>query len=913
MALHALPWMLLLLATTTTWADPPLVAIPDSRAPIRGGLPLGPPDRSEPAPGAPAVEPPNRNPPSTKAPSSIPVLPPKRDFSCPREFATLRLIPERLTRLANEPAVKGPTTGMKAAVGLYATAAGAVGANALDERWQQRVKERDEVAKAATRRQEEEAAAHKPAYILRTKEQLIQDAQAALRRWKQTGKLDLELGAFLLETELVDHPDRLDEAVPDQLQLHREVIQGAAEIAHSNLAPFDKIKALMAQLKPYTVNYCKANALLDDFYRNICGNCVSNTKLITSAILDGKVPLPEGYELGAQLFNNHVQAVLVDKAHGKVIDLLTGDTWDKAKAPVYKPEMLLQAYLKGKKTDPIVKQNDLMLLDSAVHSAGSATPKYEVKGYNSNLLFDLARGEDFPGYVPEFGAQNTSFEMKPGKEKKSGEEASDDEGFGGFRGKRRRRRGGVGGNGGRPEAADIERYQAALADAKAREVRAADLRLFGFTFIWDSDGNGKSIEKIAFDNPALLAQWKALPDDDAADEFVRGRMQMALAKALANPGLRKLKEVLQTPERTFSLSPTETQEIWNAVEDLHAFESFSHGTFALGEKSKLEEAPQLRSLKLAADHFSQAIKADPKGWLAKVDGWQPKETNAFLNFFASRNWFDMASFGSGTAKTETLFKGSPLDPLTSYVAHSEDVDYYRPTGFGQEIDWDTMLEFSGPGKATFYVRGGAETQGKAENPKAATPEALPVPSPRPKATQIIRPNTMAGLLLSNFEPDNARLWSSVLTNNYLGSFQKPAFQSKLVRMVKSDAFADAFRDPAFRARFRDLEFVNIKVRKNPHVPDPPFAPFYPTGDLTVLYVDKGHFDAQTIPREFAKAYEEAIRSQFHGAFDVTISPSTKEEVDALFRLGHLRPIPSQVVTEPAISTGTSVKIVPLQP
>jgi hypothetical protein len=92
------------------------------------------------------------------------------------------------------------------------------------------------------------------------------------------------------------------------------------------------------------------------------GNCEAQTKLLVASFRAAQFALPDGVELGVEVFQDHVQAVLVDRKKGTVWNLLTGEQGGPPKSDVYRPAILLAAYLRGLGRVPPVNESALLLL-----------------------------------------------------------------------------------------------------------------------------------------------------------------------------------------------------------------------------------------------------------------------------------------------------------------------------------------------------------------------------------------------------------------------------------------------------------------------------------------------------------------------------------------------------------------------
>lgn len=112
------------------------------------------------------------------------------------------------------------------------------------------------------------------------------------------------------------------------------------------------------------------------FDRNAGGNCEAQTKLLVAAMRASEMALPEGTELGVEVFQDHAQAVLVRRRDRTVWNLLTGVQEGAPRGEVYRPAILLSAYLRGLGRVPPIADSALLLLRAPrpPHLAGVAGP-----------------------------------------------------------------------------------------------------------------------------------------------------------------------------------------------------------------------------------------------------------------------------------------------------------------------------------------------------------------------------------------------------------------------------------------------------------------------------------------------------------------------------------------------------------
>ena len=92
------------------------------------------------------------------------------------------------------------------------------------------------------------------------------------------------------------------------------------------------------------------------------GNCEAQTKLLVASLRASRVALPEGTELGVEVFQDHAQAVLVSRRDRRLWNLLSGEQETAPRGDVYRPAILLSAYLRGLGLEVPISDAKLLLL-----------------------------------------------------------------------------------------------------------------------------------------------------------------------------------------------------------------------------------------------------------------------------------------------------------------------------------------------------------------------------------------------------------------------------------------------------------------------------------------------------------------------------------------------------------------------
>lgn len=190
----------------------------------------------------------------------------------------------------------------------------------------------------------------------------LESAAAAIQEGRRP-ELQMDLGAFFIESE-VANAGKITQG--RYLKFQRDWKQ-AAQLSQSAPTPGGSEERLLAAIRPlfpdYLKDYSRDQALLIDFLQGNGGNCEAQTKLILSALQAAKRAPDAPGVVGVQVYADHVQPVLYDPATGLVTNLLTGSRVKGVEAPIYQPQLLLNAYLRGKGEASPLKDEQLLIAD----------------------------------------------------------------------------------------------------------------------------------------------------------------------------------------------------------------------------------------------------------------------------------------------------------------------------------------------------------------------------------------------------------------------------------------------------------------------------------------------------------------------------------------------------------------------
>ncbi|MFA4874782.1 MAG: hypothetical protein WC690_05525 [bacterium] len=224
---------------------------------------------------------------------------------------------------------------------------------------------------------------HAPAK-LRSRAELAIDARTemeSLNRAIKEGRpyrINLDMGRFFAESEINDAGDA---KVREQLGKYANDLARIKAIARSVAANTqgateEKALAIVRALnQDYLSLYSRDNALLTDFFSGKGGNCEAQTKFILTALLATDLKNDPSSIMAVQVYKDHMQLVLYDGISGIVTNLLTGDKVAGVEAPLYHPNIMLNAYLRGKGEASPVSDEQLKIADvPAVAQKGGAMP-----------------------------------------------------------------------------------------------------------------------------------------------------------------------------------------------------------------------------------------------------------------------------------------------------------------------------------------------------------------------------------------------------------------------------------------------------------------------------------------------------------------------------------------------------------
>lgn len=119
------------------------------------------------------------------------------------------------------------------------------------------------------------------------------------------------------------------------------------------------------------------------------GNCVASTKLVVAVFSELGITEADGWTLGVQKYLDHIQPVFYHAADGLIWNLMAGSLSAEIDAPIYRPEFLLDGFVRGRGMESPLSAEALRL---AVPNVPPGTGDPTTSSTNSNLDFAPGTG-----------------------------------------------------------------------------------------------------------------------------------------------------------------------------------------------------------------------------------------------------------------------------------------------------------------------------------------------------------------------------------------------------------------------------------------------------------------------------------------------------------------------------------------
>lgn len=207
---------------------------------------------------------------------------------------------------------------------------------------------------------------------LRTREELIDEAQKKLREFKMTVRLDMDLSEFLFEsTFLMDGgtPEEFAERLPEFQAWRAGYLKAAGrEWGWTDGGAFEnQVDSIRETLYAdgTLFAYRGGKAHLTQGTQNDAatqgGNCDYRAQLLIGDMVDGRFPTQAPWIPGVQRFTDHVQPVLYNPETREVWDLVSGNIVSDVVSRIYAPAVMLWSYVSGQGVIPDISYDDLII------------------------------------------------------------------------------------------------------------------------------------------------------------------------------------------------------------------------------------------------------------------------------------------------------------------------------------------------------------------------------------------------------------------------------------------------------------------------------------------------------------------------------------------------------------------------
>jgi hypothetical protein len=206
------------------------------------------------------------------------------------------------------------------------------------------------------------------------KSQLIEMAKQCVSE----DKLPQNLGEFFFEIEYYSS----NNVKGDKSQVS-EARRSYRQLSKSLYKETDVEELRKKLVKKLLDPYSREDTSLSYAFSHGGGNCQTQTKAVIDAIQRSKITLPEGAELGVQLFSDHIRPVLFYPKKNEVYDLVYGKTGPlDQEAPIFRPSYLCHSFLLAEKESKRLVKNFLI-----AGNPSNDSPDPSRVGINSGLLF----------------------------------------------------------------------------------------------------------------------------------------------------------------------------------------------------------------------------------------------------------------------------------------------------------------------------------------------------------------------------------------------------------------------------------------------------------------------------------------------------------------------------------------------
>lgn len=193
---------------------------------------------------------------------------------------------------------------------------------------------------------------------------------SAIRHFKNE-KSSLNWGQTIIEMEKFDILGRNDKSIEYKgasdkySEVLKEVKKWVPESPEHFFKAWGQVMKVVYDKNKQNIDYCAANTMLTQALTAKCTNCVGETSLFASLLVDAQFELPKGWVPGVQFFKNHVRAVLYNAEQKRTYDLTYG-SYGRAKSGIAPLKYIWILALKNKNQYPLSELNRAKLKNTSI-------------------------------------------------------------------------------------------------------------------------------------------------------------------------------------------------------------------------------------------------------------------------------------------------------------------------------------------------------------------------------------------------------------------------------------------------------------------------------------------------------------------------------------------------------------------
>lgn len=180
-----------------------------------------------------------------------------------------------------------------------------------------------------------------------------------------------------------------------------KVLSKAKALANSQHIDFfqawQEVRKIVFDNNQEDINYCRDRTSMTEALAHSCTNCVGETYLLLALFKDAKFKAPAGWNLGTQMFKDHLRLVLYNISSKKTYDMATG-RFENFRAAIFDIKPLYSGLWKG---------HSALRFENELSWVKNLKPNYVHKDYSCHLPFRELRPELRPSDLSGLSACDT--------------------------------------------------------------------------------------------------------------------------------------------------------------------------------------------------------------------------------------------------------------------------------------------------------------------------------------------------------------------------------------------------------------------------------------------------------------------------------------------------------------------------